>query len=51
LEDARAYLDLADTIMGPAWASPRTFRFGASGLHGALAAVITGAASTTGTGY
>lgn len=51
LEDARTYLDLADTIMGPAWASPCTFRFGASGLHGALAAVITGGASTTGTGY
>ncbi len=40
LADARAYLALADRIMGPDWATPATFRFGASGLHGALAAVI-----------
>lgn len=32
LEDAAAYLLLADKIMGPDWASPETFRFGASGL-------------------
>lgn len=32
LADARTYLDLADAIMGPDWASPGTFRFGASGL-------------------
>ena len=30
--DAAAYLHLADAIMGPDWASPRTFRFGASSL-------------------
>jgi deoxyribose-phosphate aldolase len=30
--DAAGYLHLADTIMGPDWASPRTFRFGASSL-------------------
>lgn len=36
--DARAYLDLADRIMGPDWASPKTFRFGASGLLDALLA-------------
>ena len=40
LDDARTYLDLADTIMGPDWAKPETFRFGASGLHASLAAVI-----------
>lgn len=51
LDDARTYLDLADTIMGPDWATPQTFRFGASGLHAALAAVITGGAGVTGTGY
>lgn len=34
--EARAYLDLADRIMGPAWATPKTFRFGASGLLDAL---------------
>ena len=32
LEDAAAYLEIADRIMGPDWVSPRTFRFGASGL-------------------
>jgi len=51
LEDARAYLGLADAIMGPDWATPHSFRFGASGLHGALAAVIGGAAAPSGTGY
>ena len=30
--DAAAYLALAEQIMGPDWASPRTFRFGASSL-------------------
>lgn len=29
---AATYLDLADRIMGPDWAGPRTFRFGASSL-------------------
>ncbi len=33
---AAAYLHLADTLMGPGWASPRCFRFGASGLLDAL---------------
>jgi deoxyribose-phosphate aldolase len=31
-EDAALYLALADRIMGPDWASAKTFRFGASGL-------------------
>ena len=43
LADAKGYLDLADAIMGPDWVSPTTFRFGASGLYGALVAVIDGA--------
>lgn len=30
--DAAAYLSLADRIMGEGWATPETFRFGASGL-------------------
>lgn len=42
LDDAAAYLDLADRVMGPAWATPRTFRFGASGLFDALVAEIEG---------
>lgn len=40
LGDAGPYLDLADRIMGPAWATPATFRFGASGLHEALLAAL-----------
>lgn len=44
LADARGYLDLADAIMGEDWVSPTTFRFGASGLYGALVTAIDGAA-------
>ena len=40
LADAAIYLGLADEIMGPTWASPATFRFGASGLLDALLADI-----------
>ena len=36
LEDAAAYLAIADALMGPGWAGPRTFRIGASSLYGAL---------------
>jgi deoxyribose-phosphate aldolase len=53
--DARAYLDQADHLMGPNWVSPRTFRFGASGLLDALIATIEGddsaGAVATGKGY
>lgn len=35
-DDAMAYLDLAAEIMGPEWATPATFRFGASGLLDSL---------------
>ncbi len=42
LADAAGYLALADEIMGPGWATPETFRFGASGLHQVLADVIAG---------
>lgn len=38
LDDARAYLALADAFLGPVTAG--NFRFGASGLHASLAAVI-----------
>lgn len=43
-DEARAYLDLADRVMGPGWAQPSTFRFGASGLYDALVAVRDGGA-------
>ena len=35
----------ADRIMGPDWATPGTFRFGASGLRAALVATIEGQAA------
>lgn len=44
LAEARLYLDLADRIMGPGWATPKTFRYGASSLHGVLIDVISGKA-------
>ena len=40
--DAATYLDLADDIMGDGWATPATFRFGASSLLDALEAAIAG---------
>ncbi|WP_342359807.1 deoxyribose-phosphate aldolase [Terrarubrum flagellatum] len=40
--DARIYLSLADEIMGPGWAKPMTFRFGASGLLTAINSTIEG---------
>jgi deoxyribose-phosphate aldolase len=40
VDDARTYLDLADSIMGPDWAAPTTFRFGASSLLDALEAAL-----------
>lgn len=45
LADARGYLALADAVMGPGWATPATFRFGASSLHAALAAALGGTAT------
>ena len=41
VDDAAAYLALADRIMGADWASPATFRFGASSLLDALEAAAT----------
>jgi deoxyribose-phosphate aldolase len=35
-DDAMAYLDLADDVMGEGWATPATFRYGASGVLDAL---------------
>ncbi|MGU3536779.1 deoxyribose-phosphate aldolase [Methylobacterium sp. A54F] len=36
--DAATYLDLADRAMGAGWATPATFRLGASSLYGVLQA-------------
>jgi len=49
--DATAHLAVADRIMGPDWASPATFRFGASGLLDALIAVIEGGENASKDGY
>jgi deoxyribose-phosphate aldolase len=48
--DAKVYLDQADRIMGASWATPQTFRIGASSVYDALIAAIEGRTSTTGTG-
>ncbi|GAB6842209.1 deoxyribose-phosphate aldolase [Methylorubrum rhodinum] len=44
VEDAARYLALADRIMGPVWASPDTFRIGASALLDDLARAVEAAA-------
>jgi deoxyribose-phosphate aldolase len=44
-EDAAGYLRLADELLGPDWATPQTFRFGASSLLGDLLAAVGTAAS------
>ena len=52
LGDAAEYLALADEIMGPGWATPQRFRFGASGvLDVILAALDGGAAPASGSDY
>lgn len=53
LDDAAAYLAQAGAMMGADWVSPRTFRFGASGLLSALLDEIdtTSPRETTGTDY
>jgi len=47
-DDAMAYLDLADSVMGEGWATPATFRYGASGVLDALLAVIDGGSDEQG---
>jgi len=48
--DAAVYLGLAERILGPDWARPETFRFGASGLLNALVAELEGADETNTSG-
>jgi len=40
--DAGLYLALAEKVMGQGWATPKTFRFGASGLLSDIKAVLSG---------
>lgn len=42
VSQAADYLALADEIMGPGWAAPETFRFGASGLLDDVLATLGG---------
>jgi deoxyribose-phosphate aldolase len=52
LEDAAQYLALADEIMGKGWATPETFRFGASKLLDDVLAALGGGGSSSGSsGY
>jgi deoxyribose-phosphate aldolase len=52
LEDANLYLDIAAEALGPDWATPRSFRFGASSLLDNLLAVLEGRdGSQAGEGY
>ena len=50
LADAKTYLGLAGEVMGPDWATPATFRFGASGLYDVLAQEIAGTSGKAGQG-
>ena len=49
--EAGVYLALADRILGPDWATPARFRFGASALLEDLVATLDGAAAPTTGGY
>ena len=51
VEDTASYLAIADRIMGPDWVSPKTFRFGASGVLDDLLAALEGGAAETSVGY
>ncbi|SCZ10439.1 deoxyribose-phosphate aldolase [Microvirga guangxiensis] len=48
--DAKLYLDLADRIMGAGWATPQTFRIGASSVYDTLVDAIEGRAGQAATG-
>jgi len=47
--DAASYLDVAESAMGSEWATPATFRFGASGLLDALLEVLGDSSHSSGT--
>ena len=49
--DASVHLAAADRIMGPGWASPATFRLGASSLLADVLATLDGRTATAGSGY
>lgn len=49
LDDATHYIMQADDLLGAGWATPTTFRFGASGLLTALLAAVEGDAGVAST--
>lgn len=51
VEDCAEYLALADELLGPDWASPQTFRFGASSVLDDLLAALEGKEAQAGEGY
>lgn len=51
LDQANTYLDLAAAVMGPDWATPETFRLGASGLLDDLLQRLGGAGSVATSTY
>jgi deoxyribose-phosphate aldolase len=51
LDDVALYFGLADEILGPDWATPKTFRIGASGVLDVLLATLEGHAAEPGGGY
>ncbi|WP_316858814.1 deoxyribose-phosphate aldolase [uncultured Cohaesibacter sp.] len=51
LEDAGTYLAIAEKYMGAEWASPESFRFGASGVLDALLAAMEGQQAEAKEGY
>ncbi len=48
LDDAAIYFALADELLGPAWATPERFRFGASALLVDILRALSGDASVAG---
>lgn len=51
VDDAAAYLAIADRLLGSNWVSAAHFRFGASGLLDALLAALEGKEASQGEGY
>ena len=51
LDDVALYFGLADEILGPDWATPKTFRIGASGVLDALIATLASRAAKPGGSY
>ncbi|MEN0088429.1 MAG: deoxyribose-phosphate aldolase [Pseudomonadota bacterium] len=50
-DEARDHLALAGSILGEGWATPQTYRFGASSLLASVEAVLTGGDAAPATGY